>query len=162
MSRLEIKASLSVDDAGTITGIAWPFGTPDMEGDLITKGAFSHPGALPMLWAHDQSQVVGVWDSITETAKGLEVRGRLLVDEVERAREVRAIVKAGGAGGLSIGFQTKKAAPRQGGAGQHRGCQQANDEQRIGRAPPEAQPVEEDGGIFPIDHPRLDETQQHG
>lgn len=115
MSRLEIKASLSVDDAGAITGIAWPFGTPDMEGDLITKGAFSHPGALPMLWAHDQSQVVGVWDSITETAKGLEVRGRLLVDEVERAREVRAIVKAGGAGGLSIGFQTKKAAPRQGG-----------------------------------------------
>lgn len=115
MSRLEIKASLSVDDAGAITGIAWPFGSPDMTGDIITKGAFSHPGSLPMLWSHDQSQVVGVWDTITETAQGLEVRGRLLVDEVERAREVRAIVKAGGAGGLSIGFQTKKSAPRQGG-----------------------------------------------
>ncbi|MBL8570949.1 MAG: phage major capsid protein [Phreatobacter sp.] len=115
MQRLEVKVALTVEDSGAIHGIAWPFGSPDMVGDLITKGAFAHPGALPMLWAHDQSQVVGVWDSIAETAKGLEVKGRLLIDDVERAREVRAIVKAGGAGGLSIGFQTKKAAPRQGG-----------------------------------------------
>lgn len=115
MQRLEVKATLTVDDAGALAGIAWPFGSPDMTGDLITKGAFAHPGALPMLWAHDQGQVVGVWDSITETDKGLEVQGRLLVNDVERAREVRAIVKAGGAGGLSIGFATKKAAPRQGG-----------------------------------------------
>jgi hypothetical protein len=32
--RLEIKAELTVDDAGTITGIAWPFGSPDRVGDV--------------------------------------------------------------------------------------------------------------------------------
>ena len=28
MDRLEFKATLTVDDAGAIEGIAWPFGSP--------------------------------------------------------------------------------------------------------------------------------------
>jgi HK97 family phage major capsid protein/HK97 family phage prohead protease len=115
MDKLEIKASLSVDDAGTVTGIAWPFGTADRARDLIEKGAFSSPARLPMLFAHDQAQVIGVWDSISETEAGLTVKGRLLIDDVARAREVRALVREGAVSGLSIGFVTKKAAPRHGG-----------------------------------------------
>ena len=83
--RLEIKASISVDDAGTITGTAWPFGTPDRVNDVIEKGAFGTPARLPMLWAHDQAQAIGVWDAITETDAGLTVKGRLLIDDVARA-----------------------------------------------------------------------------
>lgn len=71
--RLEIKAALTVDDAGTITGIAWPFGSPDRVGDVIEKGAFTSPEILPMLFAHDQGQVIGVWDEISETPDGLTV-----------------------------------------------------------------------------------------
>jgi HK97 family phage prohead protease len=116
MQRLEIKTSLGVDDAGTITGIAWPFGTPDRVGDVIEKGAFAtSPERLPMLFAHDPAQPVGVWDRPVESDTGLEVRGRLLIEDVERAREIRALVQAGAIGGLSIGFSTKKAAPRKGG-----------------------------------------------
>jgi HK97 family phage major capsid protein/HK97 family phage prohead protease len=115
MDKLEIKASLSVDDAGTVTGLAWPFGTPDRARDLIEKGAFSSPTRLPMLFAHDQGQAIGVWDSITETDTGLTVKGRLLIEDVARAREVRALVREGAVTGLSIGFVTKKAAPRHGG-----------------------------------------------
>jgi len=107
--RLEVKASLSVSDAGEITGTAWPFGSPDRVGDVIEKGAFSGPATLPMLFAHDQGQVIGVWDQIAETDSGLTVKGRLLVEDVERAREVRAMVKAGAVSGLSIGFVTKEA-----------------------------------------------------
>lgn len=107
--RFEIKAALSVSDAGEITGTAWPFGSADRLGDVIEKGAFSSPATLPMLFSHDQAQVIGVWDEITETDAGLSVKGRLLVDEVERAREVRAMVKAGAVSGLSIGFITKDA-----------------------------------------------------
>ncbi|MHB2165735.1 phage major capsid protein [Alsobacter sp. R-9] len=113
--RLEFKAALHVNDAGEITGLAWPFGTADRVGDVITKGAFTGaPDRLPMLWSHDQAQVIGVWDSITETDEGLSVKGRLLLD-VERAREVRTLVKEGAVSGLSIGFQTKTAAARKGG-----------------------------------------------
>ncbi len=115
MNRLEFKAALTVSDAGEITGIAWPFGTPDRVGDMITKGAFQHGGTLPMLFAHDQAQAVGVWDSIIETPQGLTVKGRLLVEHVERAREVRALVQEGAATGLSIGFETKAATTRRDG-----------------------------------------------
>lgn len=110
--RLEIKASFSVDDAGTITGTAWPFGTADRVGDMIVKGAFGTPARLPMLFAHDQAQAIGVWDEITETDTGLTVKGRLLIDDVARAREVRALVREGAVSGLSIGFVTQKATAR--------------------------------------------------
>ena len=106
-NRLEFKAAFAVSDAGEITGTAWPFGTPDRVGDVIEKGAFNAPAALPMLFAHDQAQVIGVWDEITETTEGLTVKGRLLVDEVTRAAEVRAMIRAGAVTGLSIGFVTK-------------------------------------------------------
>jgi len=110
--RLEIKAALTVDDAGTITGIAWPFGSPDRVGDVIEKGAFASPEILPMLFAHDQAQVIGVWDEIAETPDGLTVKGRLLIDDVERAREVRAMIRTKAVSGLSIGFRTKASKPR--------------------------------------------------
>lgn len=115
MDFLETKADFTVTDAGEITGIAWPFGSPDRVGDVIEKGSFTAPANLPMLFAHDQSQVIGVWDSITETAQGLIVKGRLLVDQIARAAEVRAMIKANAATGLSIGFVTKQAKTRRGG-----------------------------------------------
>lgn len=113
--RLEIKAALTVDDTGEISGIAWPFGSPDRVGDVIEKGAITAPATVPMLFAHDQSQTIGVWDRITETAEGLTVKGRLLVEDVERAREVRAMIKAKAVTGLSIGFVTKSAKARRNG-----------------------------------------------
>lgn len=108
-THLEVKAALTVSDAGEITGMAWPFGAADRVGDVIEKGAFAGAQTLPMLFAHDQAQVVGVWDEITETPTGLAVKGRLLVGEIERAREVHAMVKSGAISGLSIGFFTKDA-----------------------------------------------------
>lgn len=113
IDRLEVKASFSVDDTGTITGLAWPFGTPDRVGDVIEKGAFTTRDSLPMLFAHDQAQVIGVWDQIAETPDGLTVKGRLLIDDVERAREVRAMIREKAVTGISIGFVTKSAKPRQ-------------------------------------------------
>lgn len=107
--RLEIKADLTVTDEGEITGIAWPFAAPDRVGDTITRGALTTPDTLPMLFAHDQGQVIGVWDQITESEEGLTVKGRLLVDDVARAREVRAMIRSKAVSGLSIGFVTKQA-----------------------------------------------------
>ena len=48
-----------------------------------------------------------------KTADGLTVKGRLLVDDVERAREVRAMIRTKAVSGLSIGFRTKASKPRQ-------------------------------------------------
>ena len=117
MQRLEIKASFAaIDDSGAITGCAWPYNAgPDRMGDLIEKNAFTFPSKLPMLFSHDPEMPVGVWDEIIETPAGLQVKGRLLVNDVTRAREVRALVQAGAVTGLSIGYSVKKAMGRKGG-----------------------------------------------
>lgn len=116
MDRLFLETKIAVDDAGAIEGLAWPFGTPDRVGDVIEKGAFVGARTpLPMLFGHDPSDPVGVWTEAVEAADGLRLKGRLLVDEVARAREVRALVRSGAVGGLSIGFITKRSEPRKGG-----------------------------------------------
>ncbi len=110
---VELKSALAIDEAGTITGIAWPFGSPDRVGDVIAPGAFKGAKApITMLAYHDPAAPVGVWSDVKETAQGLEVKGRLLVEDVPLARELRALVAAGAVGGLSIGFRTLKAEPR--------------------------------------------------
>jgi HK97 family phage prohead protease len=56
-----------------------------------------------MLWAHDQSRVVGHWSAISDDGRGLLVRGQLNLKTTE-GREAFASVEAGDLDGLSIGF----------------------------------------------------------
>jgi HK97 family phage major capsid protein/HK97 family phage prohead protease len=105
MEKLEIKAEVSIDDAGTITGIAWPFGHADSVGDVIEKGAFKLPPALPIVMEHDQSKVVGFWEHAAETDAGLEVKGRLFVEGIGPAKKARELMQRKAITGLSIGFR---------------------------------------------------------
>lgn len=112
---LEIKA---LTDEGVLEGYAAIFGNVDNGGDKVLPGAFSDGlvkarqsgRSIKMLWHHDPSQPIGVWDDLAEDAKGLWGRGRLVM-EVPKAREVHALMKAGAIGGLSIGYRTKESAP---------------------------------------------------
>ncbi len=110
-----IETKLASDDQGIVTGIAWRFDQPDRIGDMIEPGALKGAAPLPLLFQHDAADPVGVWTDIAETDTALQLKGRLLVDDVARAREVRALVKAGAVRGISIGFNTKKAIVRPGG-----------------------------------------------
>ena len=100
-------------DQATIEGYASLFGVPDQGGDVVLAGAYAaglkrlaqKGGKVRMLWQHDATQPIGVWEEIREDRKGLWVKGRLLV-EVERAREAAALVAAGAIDGLSIGYRT--------------------------------------------------------
>ena len=116
MNKVELETKFSTNDTGEVEAIAWPFGSPDRVGDIITKGAFSTEGKkLPMLWAHEQRDVIGVWESMHEADDGLHVKGRLLLESVPRAREVHAMLKAGAVNGVSIGFTTRKSNKRKDG-----------------------------------------------
>ncbi len=113
MDRRFVETKILADDAGAISALAWPFGAPDRIGDVIEKGAFAGVKLpLPMLFGHDQNDPVGVWEAAEEKADGLHLTGRLLVDDLPRAREVRALVRAGAVRGISIGFANAKAVPR--------------------------------------------------
>lgn len=107
MDKLELKATLSVTDAGEITGNAWPFGEPDSVGDIITKGAFGAvPSDLPILFGHNPNDLIGTWTEANETTAGLVVKGQLHMDQ-PRARTVLSMIKSNLISGLSIGFRPK-------------------------------------------------------
>ncbi len=113
MDRSIIETKVLADDSGALTALAWPFGSPDRMGDVIAKGAFAATQLpLPMLFGHDPNDPVGVWEEAEEREDGLHLKGRLLVDDLPRAREVRALVQAGAVRGISIGFVTLKATRR--------------------------------------------------
>lgn len=117
MDRIILETKIIADDdTGAVEALAWPFGSPDRIGDVIEKGAFASAKLpIPMLFGHDQNEPLGVWTEGVEAEDGLRLKGRMLVDEVTRAREVRALVKAGAVTGISIGFITRKAISRKGG-----------------------------------------------
>lgn len=118
---LELKFSqagetVQVTDGAVIEGYASLYGVPDQGGDVVQPGAYARSlerlrargGTVKMLWQHDPAQPIGVWDEIREDARGLYVKGRLLLD-VERAREAAALIGAGAIDGLSIGYRTVSA-----------------------------------------------------
>jgi HK97 family phage prohead protease len=80
---------------------------------VIEKGAFNVAVAdLPMLLGHDPESPVGIWEEVKETNEGLQVKGRLFIEESRRARSVRGLIQGGLITGLSIGFKTKAATKR--------------------------------------------------
>lgn len=109
---LQIRAA---GEDGAVEGYASIFGEPDTYEDVITPGAFAaslaahrSAGTMPaMLWQHDPEEPIGVWTEMAEDARGLRVKGRLLLD-VEKGAACRSLLAAGALNGLSIGFMAKK------------------------------------------------------
>lgn len=103
----------SVEDDGAFEGYASLFDREDLGRDVVAPGAFRDSlatrgvGQIKMLFQHDPAEPIGVWDEIREDAKGLYVRGRLMI-AVAKAREVLALMRAGALDGLSIGFKAVK------------------------------------------------------
>ena len=111
-------AVVSVTDDLVIEGYASCFGDADQGGDTVQPGAYAASLAsgrgVKMLWQHDVTQPIGVWDELREDTHGLWVKGRLL-DGVARAKEAAALIRAGAIDGLSIGYRTRRAVKNAGG-----------------------------------------------
>lgn len=111
-STIDLK---QVSDTGEFEGYASKFGDRDKIGDAVMKGAFAGAirnrgaGGIKMLWQHEASHPIGVWDEIKEDGEGLFVRGRILT-AVSKGQEVYELMRAGVVDGLSIGFRTIKSA----------------------------------------------------
>jgi HK97 family phage prohead protease len=120
--RLETKFQQFDGETGlkrgsVISGYASVFGATDQGGDIVQPGAYANclkaltesGRSVKMLWQHDPTQPIGIWDEVREDAKGLFVKGRLLTD-VQAGAEAMTLVKAGAIDGLSIGYRTLQAA----------------------------------------------------
>ena len=107
---------LALREGAEISGYASLFGATDQGGDVVQRGAYggslsklaAQGRGVKMLWQHDPTQPIGVWDEVREDGKGLFVRGRLLL-EVQAAREAHVLLQAGAIDGLSIGYRTIRA-----------------------------------------------------
>ena len=110
------ESGLTVTDGTRIEGYASLFGMPDQGGDVVEPGAYgaslarlaASGGRVKMLWQHDPTRPIGVWDEVREDGRGLWVKGRILT-EVETGREAAALLSAGAMDGLSIGYRTLRA-----------------------------------------------------
>jgi HK97 family phage prohead protease len=95
-------------------GYASLFGVPDGAGDVVAPGAFAislKRGGLSrvrMLYQHFAHEPIGIWEEMREDSRGLYVKGRLVTD-IERGRDVAALLREGALNGLSIGFRTRRA-----------------------------------------------------
>lgn len=114
---VQLGEHIGLREENRIVGYASLFGSKDQGGDVVEKGAYTASLAklqqagrgVKMLWQHDPSQPIGVWDQVIEDKKGLYVSGRIL-EEVRAGAEALALLRAGAIDGLSIGYKTVKAA----------------------------------------------------
>lgn len=101
----------NVNRDGVFEGYASLFHTIDLGRDIVSRGAFKNslkdkpPLSVKMLYQHNPSDPIGIWETIKEDHKGLYVKGRLIL-EIQRAKDVHTLMKAGAIDGLSIGFKT--------------------------------------------------------
>jgi uncharacterized protein len=107
------NSPITLDPEGFITGYASLFNSLDEAGDMVEKGAFNACIAkkgiadVRMLWQHDPAQPIGKWLHIYEDEVGLKVTGQICLD-IQKGRDVRALLLAGALDGLSIGFKAIK------------------------------------------------------
>lgn len=103
----------SIDADGTFAGYASVFHVVDSQQDMMMPGAFAaslkaRTQPVQLLWQHQWESPIGMIDALFEDARGLYIKGRLLMD-VTQAREAHALLKAGVIRGLSIGYSVKRA-----------------------------------------------------
>lgn len=99
-----------IDDTGTFSGYASIWDQVDAYNDAVERGAFkktlSEKRNFPLLWSHNTTEPIGVISGY-EDSTGLAVTGTISLD-VQRGKEIHALMKMGAVTGLSIGYQTIK------------------------------------------------------
>lgn len=103
-----------VDEEGHFSGYASVYNVIDSYREIVAPGAFANTlrkwaaknRLPPVLWQHRSGEPVGPFTKMVEDERGLYTEGQLLVKDVQRASEARALMKSKTVDGLSIGFNS--------------------------------------------------------
>ena len=98
----------ALSDVGSFLGLAAAYGNLDLGGDVVEPGAFTKTlqdrgSELPILWAHDVAQPVGL-GRVSDISAGLRIEGTLDLD-VQAGKEAYSRLRKGIVKGLSIGYR---------------------------------------------------------
>lgn len=104
----------AVEKTGEFAGYLSVFGNMDSYRDIVMPGAFAETlaewnskGRLPpILWQHRGAEPIGPFTKMQEDQTGLYVEGRLLIEDLQRAKEAHALMTHKVVSGMSIGFET--------------------------------------------------------
>lgn len=116
LSDFEFKMSDDNTKPGVFTGYGSYFGNVDQGKDIVDAKAFDEwlkaAGPKPhMFFNHNQNEPIGEWKDIAPDRKGLKMTGELWLGKgIPKAEQAYLLLKSKGGAGLSIGFQTTKAA----------------------------------------------------
>ena len=82
----------------------------DLVDDIVMPTAFESAigKEIPMLWQHERSEPIGIFDNLKIDDKGLFVRGKMPKDDDMVKGRVIPQMKTGSIKAMSIGFYTKK------------------------------------------------------
>lgn len=105
-------ACKAVKASGEFEGYCSVYDVIDFYREVVVPGAFAETISSwaakgrfpPTLWQHSWYEPLGPITHMEEDSKGLFVKGQLLVDDVPRAREARALIQAKAITGMSFGF----------------------------------------------------------
>lgn len=108
-------APLEQKPANRICGYAAVYSNIDQGRDKILPGAFedsirafqTKASSLKMLREHRPDKLLGVWDTVADSPKGLYVEGEPELD-VSYAQDAMKLVKSGALDGISIGYRVQK------------------------------------------------------
>lgn len=105
---LPVKAA-SAGGQRFIEGYASVFGNVDTYGDSVQPGAFDHAANrgrdIPLLWQHDDREVIGLVKEWREDDKGLWFKAEVY-PEIQRGKEILVLAERGALRGVSFGFKT--------------------------------------------------------
>ena len=115
------EVKMAADDSssvGTFEGYASVWGSVDLGGDMIARGAYTktldewhNKGQLPqLLYYHNDQVIIGDWLEMREDDKGLFVKGQLWVKgdlRIEAAVMAYNVLRGTSVKGLSIGYRAK-------------------------------------------------------
>lgn len=101
---------------GTFSGYVSVFNNVDKGLDVVLPGAFKDTLAEweakgefpPVLWQHRTGEPIGPTLEMREDSVGLWIKGQLLVDDVPRAKEARALLRAKAIKGMSMGYVSRE------------------------------------------------------
>lgn len=92
-------------DVDSVKGYAIVYNERDLVGDVTLPGAVKIAAdAIPMLWAHDFSRLVGEWTKFTSDDKGLYAEGSIYTD-TQMGKDAAVLLARKAVTGLSIGYQ---------------------------------------------------------
>lgn len=109
----ESQFKITDEEKGIFEAYVSVFGNTDSYGEVVEKGAFVewltiHKGRYPKgVWAHDWSEPIIKTLEIYEDDYGLKVKGQFVL-EVQRAREIYALMKQGVITDFSFGFRVQE------------------------------------------------------